>query len=553
MRFRSFPIPALLALGACSEPTRVVEPQAAADGPPGTLATLQCTASVRARTLACHPADAGEGGPRANLMFGGQGAYVRLTSAETSYSAGTETLHATVTVRNLMGQPIGTTDGVTPDQAGIRVFFHSGPTVTDGSGTVTVASADGVGTFTGADQPYFQYSEILQTEETSGSKDWNFNVPATVNTFSFIVYLSAAVPHEGALQAIDFDRRTLAVGGYHSCAIDTDGAAWCWGSNEDAQLTDSVPRLVGGGHSWRALTAASFHICGITTSNQAYCWGDNQTGQLGDGGEADAPTPVLVSGGHSWLQLDAGTAHTCGVTTSNDAWCWGDGADGRLGTGTNDSTNVPVAVAGGRKWASISAGNTHSCGVARGGAAYCWGTDAAGQLGDGAGDSSTPTPVLVAGNRSWKSVSAGEEYTCAVASTGEGFCWGSDSAGQAGNGAAAASFTPSLVSGGHSWRRVTAGRETSCGITTGDVGYCWGFNNTGEIGDGSTTYTDAPTPVGGGHAWRWIAHGDYHTCGITTGGAARCWGYNAFGQLGNNTQVNEPNPALVFGGHSWAQ
>jgi alpha-tubulin suppressor-like RCC1 family protein len=556
MRFRDLLLPGALVLGACSEPTRVLEPPSAADAPPGTLATLQCSVSVRVRTLACRPVDAADGGPRTTLLFGGQGVYVRLTSAETSYNAGTETLHATVTVQNLMGQPIGTTDGVTPDQAGIRVFFHSGPTVTDGNGTVTVADADGIAAYTGANQPYYQYPGILRTEETSGSKDWNFNVPPTVNTFSFVVYLAAAVPDEVALQAIDLDRRTLAVGGYHSCAIDLAGAAWCWGANDDGQLgsaaTDSVPRLVGGGHTWLSLTAGRFHTCGITTANQAYCWGDNQTGQLGDGGVADVTTPVPVSGGHAWIQLDAGSAHTCGVTTTRDAYCWGDGAAGQLGDGANDTTNVPVAVSGGRKWASVSAGNAHSCGVSRGGAAFCWGADAAGQLGDGAGDSSSPTPVVVAGDRSWQSVSAGDEHTCGVASTTVGYCWGSDSAGQVGNSVAAGSFTPANVSGGNAWKRITAGRETSCGVTA-DTGYCWGYNNTGEIGNGTTNPADVPVEVSGAHAWRWIAHGDYHTCGITTDGVGLCWGYNEFGQLGDNSTENRPNPTLVAGGHTWAQ
>ena len=228
----------LLTLGACTEPTRV-EP--AAEAPAATLATLQCTVSVRVRTLACRPLDApSTGDVRATLLFGGQGAYVRLTSSEVGYDAQTELLHAQVTVQNLMGQPIGTADGSTPDPEGVRVFFHSGPTVTDGTGTVTVANADSSGTFTGSNQPFFRYPGILTTEQTSGPKEWRFSLPPSVNTFSFTVYLAAAVPDEGALQAIDFDPRTLAVGGYHACALTTTGDAYCWGANDDGQLGSAV-------------------------------------------------------------------------------------------------------------------------------------------------------------------------------------------------------------------------------------------------------------------------------------------------------------------------
>jgi alpha-tubulin suppressor-like RCC1 family protein len=151
-------------------------------------------------------------------------------------------------------------------------------------------------------------------------------------------------------------------------------------------------------------------------------------------------------------------------------------------------------------------------------------------------------------------VSAGEDFTCGITSTGQAMCWGSDSSGQAGNGAGAGSGTPAAVSGGLAWDRINAGRETACGVTDGGAAYCWGFNNTGEIGDGSTDYSDVPVAVTGSSGWSWIDNGDYHTCAFrTNNGEARCWGYALQGQLGNGSTQNNPSPSAVAGGHTWRQ
>jgi hypothetical protein len=101
-----------------------------------------------------------------------------------------------VTVRNLIPQPLGTADtmpALTPDANGVRVFFETPPVATAGSGAITV-TADGQDVFTGPAQDYYQYNTVLEQFEVSAPKVWQFNVPATVETFYFGVYVAAAVP-----------------------------------------------------------------------------------------------------------------------------------------------------------------------------------------------------------------------------------------------------------------------------------------------------------------------------------------------------------------------
>jgi alpha-tubulin suppressor-like RCC1 family protein len=549
-RIHPLPTLALLALLAACADGSPVAPAGPAEAPPS-LARLDCTADVRAGRLVCGESAPTTGGALGDLVLGWQRVNVRLASSNAGYD-GSTTFSVDVTLQNLLGQPIGTTDGATDDPAGVRVFFAGEPVATGGSGTVTVANADGSAMFMSAQQPYHQYTGTLETEETSPVKPWEFTMPATVTRFAFTVYVSAPVPDEAALEAIDLDPRTLAVGGFHTCALTDGGVAYCWGSNEGA-ASDSVPVAVSGGHFWRVLSAGRFHTCGITTENAAYCWGDNQTGQLGITGEEDSTTPVPVEGGHEWLQISAGEYNTCGVTVEMDAWCWGDGSSGQLGRGDFDPSPTPVLVAGGRKWATVDVGSGHTCGVTRGGAAFCWGENGNAQLGTGSDGPPVAEPALVAGNHSWRHVSAGTTYTCGVTSLGAAMCWGFDGSGQIGNGAAGSPSSPEAVAGGMEWLRVNAGRETTCGITTANTAYCWGYNNTGEIGDGTTTYSDAPVAVFGGGLWASVSNGDYHTCGVEQSGTARCWGYNLQGQLGIGTSANEPFPQVVSGGHTWAQ
>jgi hypothetical protein len=187
---------ALFAVSACSErivsaPARVnADPDAQADN---ALIALECSAQVHGASVSCKGASVKTGDGVSADIFGGQNVQVKLTSSNVSYNSGTEIYQFDVTVQNLLNEAIGTPDGITPDSQGIIVFFNSGPNVTSGTGTVTVANADNTGTFTNANQPFFRYSQILAKNAVSGAKTWQLNVPTTVDTFSFNLYLSTLV------------------------------------------------------------------------------------------------------------------------------------------------------------------------------------------------------------------------------------------------------------------------------------------------------------------------------------------------------------------------
>lgn len=194
LRIAALPV----AIAACSEPFAPATPGPRVPEAPRTTAFATCEVDVKARSVVCEdsrPSTSDITGLSANVLLGGQDIYVRVSSSGTSYDAGTDIFRTDLTVQNLLQQVIGSTDGVTVQ--GLQLFVHSGPTVNSGSGVVTVANADGTATFSGPTQPYFNYNQILEPFELSAKRDWQFNVPETVNTFVFTLLVSAPAPNEG--------------------------------------------------------------------------------------------------------------------------------------------------------------------------------------------------------------------------------------------------------------------------------------------------------------------------------------------------------------------
>lgn len=156
---------------------------------PVSAVEVRCAADILGGTLTCT-----RPGPQSTReIVGGQGTVVVLRSANVAAAAGL--FQADVDIQNVGAQLLGTTDGTTADS--IFVFFVSGPSVTAGTGAVSVANADGTGTFTAAGQAYFAYDTILGSLERSAARQWQWNYDPTVTSFSFTVLVAAAVPHLG--------------------------------------------------------------------------------------------------------------------------------------------------------------------------------------------------------------------------------------------------------------------------------------------------------------------------------------------------------------------
>ena len=101
---------------------------------------------------------------------------------------------------------------------------------------------------------------------------------------------------------------SIAAGTYYTCAVSATGAVYCWGQNNSGQLGNNsttqsnVPVQVKGVGGTGLLSgivsiaAGDYHTCALSTTGALYCWGWNPYGQLGNNSTMSSYVPVQVTG-----------------------------------------------------------------------------------------------------------------------------------------------------------------------------------------------------------------------------------------------------------------
>lgn len=378
-----------------------------------------------------------------------------------------------------------------------------------------------------------------------------------------LALLAMGVPATGT-EAADRTAVAVSAGGYHTCAVLSDGTAWCWGANNYGQLGDgttdpsAVPVQVRQRASFlthvRSISASFFQTCAVKTDDSVWCWGWNLDGRLGDGTTISRYSAVRVRQGAGFLThvrtVQTGDEHGCALKTDGTVWCWGHNAHGALGDGTTSDRLTAVQVqrpsgplTGVR---SIGIGLYHSCAAKTDGTAWCWGDNDQGQLGDGTTTQRSSAVRVKMGSGHLThvaSVTAGSDHSCARQTHGTIWCWGRNDHGQLGDGTHNDRATAVQVRQGRGFftaaKSVAAGGSDTCGLTSDGGVWCWGWNDSGRLGDGTTT--ERPTPVRVRMSLGFLAGVESistgknaHSCVITTNGTG-CWGSDTVGQLGDGT------------------
>lgn len=290
----------------------------------------------------------------------------------------------------------------------------------------------------------------------------------------------------------------VVAGSAHTCSLRANGSVACWGENSLGQLGNgnridqrTPVAVVGPGGTGVlgnvvALAAGQDHTCALRVDTRIFCWGSNGLGQLGpNAANEPTPSPVEVTGiatpspvspSQGVAAIAAGPHHSCAIRVDGaggNVFCWGKNDVGQLGSGTANSQAfpahpAPVQVAGLSDATAIAGGggqlpNTpavdvdFTCARRAGGTVRCWGNNDIGQLGDNSTtDRLQPQTSVVfrSVTRIGTSVitlfpaltrvaaitaaSSSSPVACALLADGQPLCWGSDSVGQLGDGAATA-------------------------------------------------------------------------------------------------------------------
>ena len=315
-----------------------------------------------------------------------------------------------------------------------------------------------------------------------------------------------------------------------------------------------APTQIGGGYH---------HSCAVLQSGAVYCWGDNGSGQLGNQSTTGSTGAVKVNGLSSGARyVAAGGDHSCAILSDSSVWCWGGNASGQVGTGALSERELDAKAGrdvdrhrGRLPAAATPARSTRTNGV------RCWGSNFYGELGTATIPTMEPfesaTPVTAdLGGGSVAGLAGGVgAHACTLLSTGAVRCWGSNFAGELGDGTAATSApygrTPQSVSGiSGTVSRLFSGYYMGCALTTSNALWCWGDNAYGNIGTGSATnqiFRPTQASVLGARRTNDFGVGKYHVCVLADNGSVWCWGGNFDGQLGNGTTLHSAAAVQVKG------
>jgi alpha-tubulin suppressor-like RCC1 family protein len=561
---------------------------------------------------------------------------------------------------------LGTPNGTTT--TGFRIFFHSGPT-----NGVTVNNADGRARFTASNQPFFEYMQKLDVLEVSGSRKWEFQLNGATSfrftvavrtklpderriaVYSGPVVSSVAV--EPSESTIDPGAQVqLAATLRNSDGTVISGPAVHWSSSDETVATvDGTGQVTAVAQGGATITASSQGRTGTaaitvaasgsppvhsvevdpdeadveegaelqlfavvktedgtrvfdrvvnwSSSDENVATVDNQglvTGVAvgnatitaiseGVSGTAAitvteaqivesveiAPAPVeAVVGGHT--QLTATLRDGDGNKVTGPVVFWSSSnegvatvnANGRVtgvSTGVATITAISQSHSGTAKMTvatinaeTISAGQNYSCALSTSGAAYCWGSNAWGVLGVGVsgGNFLVPTAVVMPTNMTFESISAGGNTTCALSRDGAAYCWGQNNAGQVGDGTTIERNRPTATAmpEGVVFRSISTNSGSGIGngyvmaLSASGVAYAWGQNSGGgRLGDGTTQDRHLPNPVAMpmGVTFRSISAGPDHVLALSTSGVAYAWGFGSFGRLGYGSTANRSVPTQV--------
>lgn len=369
----------------------------------------------------------------------------------------------------------------------------------------------------------------------------------------------------------------------HACAVDSNGAAFCWGSDTWGQLGNGdeaeteqispVPVTDLDGIAAKAIAIQSHGAasCAILDTGAMKCWGSDNYGQLGDGddGQALESTPVDVMGldgsKEKVVGLTGGNGFTCALLHTGEARCWGRDANSELGDGADDNADefspVTVKSIDGRESIAVAlaGGQSHACATLSTGAVVCWGENGDGQLGDGKrftdAHSPSPTATLDGVSASAVSLACGNYHCCAADSTGRAYCWGNDTSGQVGDGddGQGDEDEPRQVVGISNAVSVGAGQDSSFALLANGSALSWGRDNFGSAGDGPADQANKYMPVSVDYfgasapAYKIVAENTL-VCGLDGHGIATCWGPDVSGSLGNGNIVG---PAYSPGAVVW--
>jgi regulator of chromosome condensation (RCC1) repeat-containing protein/PASTA domain-containing protein/Regulator of Chromosome Condensation (RCC1) repeat protein len=181
-------------------------------------------------------------------------------------------------------------------------------------------------------------------------------------------------------------------------------------------------------------------------------------------------------------------------------------------------------------------------------AAFGFGSNQAGELGDGS-TTARYSPALVTGLPvPVRQVAAGAYSSAALLTDGTVWAWGSNQSGTLGNGTSTGSVsTAQQVPGLSGITQIAMGVVDVYAVRSDGTVWAWGYNQSGQLGNGTTTASYSPAQVPGLTGITQVSAGLGYVLARRSNGTVWAWGDNSRGFLGDGTTVAHHTPEQVPG------
>lgn len=308
--------------------------------------------------------------------------------------------------------------------------------------------------------------------------------------------------------------RSLAAGGDHTCAVDKNGKAWCWGEDGPATGPSSLGALPNYTH--RPIPAATLggvkadlvaidtnfgHTCALSAAQDVFCWGDNSTGQIGWPTNQFIFTlqAIMVNSGNKYKAVTTGMGHTCAIQVNGLLDCWGDNSQFQLTGNTNPAkfitVNSKIPLLTGKTVTRVAAGSTSTCAENSDNNTICWGKPAR----NASANTRNPGFVALAASSSTSLATEMDDcqgfqnctQTCLTDSSGDLLCRNWVIPGTPGP---LSPVKKPWADYGVDYVQTDVGPNHACAVTSERDIWCWGMNDMGQFGTGAFSNMDTFEP-----------------------------------------------------------
>ncbi len=256
-----------------------------------------------------------------------------------------------------------------------------------------------------------------------------------------------------------------------------------------ALLLSSKAQSVTSGPSPVTFLLQKAYQCKIE-SGQVLC-----KGQIGSHFSSPTFSPVPKANKET-ISLSGGQSHLCILKSNGNLGCLGDNTRGQLGIGSSESAKEPQFVKALRGAVrSVSSGENHTCALLNNKTVSCWGDNSQSQLGvtlPSAGTFSvSPVPLPLS---DVTFLISGEFHTCAL-SPKSSSCWGANKKGQLSISHKLFNQPPIIkVPKKVTYQslapiiQMSTTKENTCLLTQKRNVYCFGSNSSGQLGTQGVPY-----------------------------------------------------------------